>query len=104
QFDDAKTDNKSFKGDTIVRYTQNQDKDSLKKWVDDLFLTYTYTGFRGDIETLGEPFVNHGDVCQLTSKKLPERNGYYLIKAIKIKDGKDGYFQTLTLGIKLTKK
>jgi hypothetical protein len=104
QYDDAKTDTKSFTGDTIVRYTQNQDRDSLKKWVDDLFLTYTYTGFRGDIETLGEPFVNHGDVCQLTSRKLPERNGYYLIKAIKIKDGKDGYFATLTLGIKLSKK
>ncbi|HTA63554.1 MAG TPA: hypothetical protein VK835_13910, partial [Bacteroidia bacterium] len=104
QFDDAKTDTKNFSGDTIVRYTQNQDKDSLKKWVDDLFLTYTYTGFRGDIETLGEPLVNHGDVCKLISKKLPERNGYYLIKAIKIKDGKDGYFTTLTLGIKLAKK
>jgi len=90
-----------FIGDIKIKNTKNQSEDSLKKMVLNFLPTYTYTGFKGEIETLGEPAVNHGDVCYLTSKKMPERNGYYLIKAVKINDGTKGYFQTLSLGIKL---
>lgn len=63
--------------------------------------TLTYNGYRGDVHTFGEPAINHGDIINLVSNKLPERNGKYLVKAVKITDGVDGYFQTLTLGISL---
>jgi hypothetical protein len=88
-------------GDFITQYTYNQTQAGLKKWVDNLLPTLTYDGWRGDIQTIGEPLVNHGDICKLISKKMPERNGSYLIKAVKIVDGTSGYFQTITLGIKL---
>jgi hypothetical protein len=93
-----------FIGDIKIKNTKNQNSDSLKKMVVNFLPTYTYTGFKGEIETLGEPLVNHGDVCYLTSKKMPERNGYYLIKGVKIRDGIKGYFQTISLGIALYKK
>lgn len=93
-----------FIGDIKIKNTKNQSSDSLQKMVANFLPTYTYTGFKGEIETLGEPLVNHGDVCYLTSKKMPERNGYYLIKGVKITDGTKGYFQTISLGIALYKK
>ena len=97
------TPKKPFVGDIKIKNTKNQSSDSLQKMVLNFLSTYTYTGFKGEIETLGEPLVNHGDICYLTSKKMPERNGYYLIKGVKITDGTKGYFQTLTLGIALYK-
>ena len=92
---------KIFGGDTIEQITINQSADSLKKWVDNMLPTLTYNGYRGDVHTFGEPAINHGDIINLVSNKLPERNGKYLVKAVKITDGVDGYFQTLTLGISL---
>ena len=92
---------KIFGGDTIEQITVNQSSDSLKKWVDNMLPTLTYNGYRGDVHTFGEPAINHGDIINLVSNKLPERNGKYLVKSVKITDGVEGYFQTLTLGISL---
>lgn len=57
-----------------------------------------YTGFVGTVETFGEPYVRQGDIAHLASKKLPERDGDYLIKDVKRKFGWNiGYRQYLGL-------
>lgn len=61
-----------------------------------------YTGFFGEMETLLEPYVKHGDRAKITSKKLPERNGVYLIKGVRrLIDVEIGGRQYLQLGVKV---
>jgi hypothetical protein len=91
-----------FDGNTVTQITTNQTKEGLKLFVDNRLKALNYSGFRGNIITLGEPNIQHGDIVKLTSKKLPERNGQYLVKAVKIIDGTTGYFQHITLGEKVS--
>lgn len=61
-----------------------------------------YTGFRGHFETFGEPTLRHGDRLKMTSVKLPERNGTYLVKSVKRRlSVEGGYRQLFELGLKL---
>lgn len=60
-----------------------------------------YDGYQGSFETFGEPYVRHGDIARLTSKKLPERNGDYLIVSVKRTFGMGGYRQFIELGAKV---
>lgn len=61
-----------------------------------------YTGFYGELETFLEPYLKHGDRAKITSKKLPERNGVYLVKAVKRSvDVEVGGRQILRLGVKI---
>ena len=92
-------EDKRFAGDTIEKLTVNQSAEGLKKFVDNMLPTLNYNGFRGEILTLGEPVINHGDIINLVSLKIPERNGKYLVKGVTIEDGEKGYFQKISLGI-----
>lgn len=87
-------------GDTITKICVNQTQSGLEKFVNEMLASFKYNGYRGVVETFGEPAMNPGDVAKITSNKLPERNGNYLIKSVKIKGGFGGYFQTLELGVK----
>lgn len=60
-----------------------------------------YDGYTGSFETFGEPYVRHGDIARLTSKKLPERNGDYLIVSVKRTFGMGGYRQIVELGARV---
>lgn len=89
-------------GNQITIHKYNMDEKSLKfaaqQWIDE----NKYTGFKGEVETFGEPILNHGDRCKLTSIKLPERDGTYLIKKVKRVFSVDkGNHQFFTLGIKV---
>lgn len=88
-------------GDTITKICVNQNMAGLKKFVTEMLKGFKYTGYRGSIKTFGEPVFNSGDVVKLISRKLPERDGNYLVKSVKIEDGTGGYFQTLELGVKV---
>jgi len=88
-------------GDTITKICVNQNMAGLKKFVNEMLKGFKYTGYRGSVKTFGEPMFNAGDVVRLTSRKLPERDGNYLIKSVKIEDGTNGFFQTLELGVKV---
>lgn len=57
-----------------------------------------YSGYFGKFLAFGEPFVRHGDRAKIVDKKLPERNGVYLIKSVNYQFGWDGYFQEIELG------
>jgi len=72
-------------------------KKAAEKWLEE----HKYTGFVGELETFGEPYLRHGDRAKITSVKLPERNGTYLIKGVKRSLGMDGYRQIFKLGIKI---
>jgi hypothetical protein len=65
----------------------------LERWLPNLH----YTGYRGSFTTFGEPIVDHGDIAELTDLKFPERDGKYLIKAVQINFGMNGYRQTIEL-------
>jgi hypothetical protein len=85
---------------TIHKYnlTEASLREVAEKWIAE----FKYTGFKGDLETFGEPYLRHGDRAKITSKKLPERNGTYLIKSVKRKLSVDGgYRQTFKLGVKV---
>lgn len=89
-------------GNQITIHKYDMDAKSLefaaKEWIKE----NKYTGFKGEVETFGEPVMNHGDRCKLTSIKLPERDGTYLIKKVKrIYSVDDGNHQILTLGMKV---
>lgn len=54
-----------------------------------------YTGYKGSFMTFGEPYVTHGDVVKMTSKKMPERDGNYLVKEVKRTLGINGSRQEI---------
>lgn len=63
---------------------------------------FKYEGFFGNFETFIEPIVKHGDEITIIDPKTPERNGTYLAEAVNPTFGINGYFQKITLGIKVT--
>lgn len=89
-------------GNQITIHKYNMDAKSLEFAAKEWIKNNKYTGFKGEVETFGEPIMNHGDRIKLTSEKLPERNGTYLIKKVKRSYSVDGgNKQTFTLGIKV---
>lgn len=85
---------------TIHKYnmTESELRTVAEKWLAE----FKYTGFRGELETFGEPYVRHGDRAKIVSRKLPEMDSTYLIKGVKRKMSVGGGFrQYLTLGAKV---
>lgn len=70
---------------------------AIRKIADEEIDRLKYTGYRGTLTTFGKPFVQHGDVVNLTSEKYPERDGSYLIKSVNYSFGQSGYRQELEL-------
>jgi hypothetical protein len=60
-----------------------------------------YTGYRGTMTIFGEPFVQHGDVVDLTDPFYPGRDGRYLVKTVTRQFNEDGYRQVLELDVKI---
>ena len=78
------------------------DKTELKKIATERLKANKYTGFKGVFETFGQPLLHHGDRLKMTSTKLPERDGVYLVKSVKRSFSvSGGYRQTFELGFKV---
>jgi hypothetical protein len=60
-----------------------------------------YTGYRGSLTIFGEPFIQHGDIVELTDPFYPGREGSYFVKSIKRTFDENGYRQTLELDTKV---
>lgn len=89
-------------GNQITIHKYNMDSKSLEFAAKEWIKNNKYTGFKGEVETFGEPVMKHGDRVKLSSEKLPERDGTYLIKKVKRLYSVDGgNKQTFTLGIKV---
>jgi hypothetical protein len=63
-----------------------------------------YEGFFGTLTTFIFDLVRHGDEIELINKKQPEQNGIYYAEEVRPTFGVDGYFQTITLGVKISAK
>lgn len=70
-------------------------KPDVKKFGQDQLEKLKYTGYKGSFMTFGEPYVTHGDIVKLTSKKMPERDGNYLVKEVKRTWGMNGSRQEI---------
>jgi hypothetical protein len=89
-------------GNQITIHKYNMDAKSLEFAAKEWIAENKYTGYRGEIETFGEPIIKHGDRVKLTSVKLPERDGAFLVKKVKrIYIVDNGNHQVLTLGAKV---
>jgi len=89
-------------GNQITIHKYNMNASALKFAAEEWIKENKYTGYRGDVETFGEPVMNHGDRVKLTSVKLPERDGTFLIKKVKRVYSVDaGNHQIFTLGAKV---
>jgi len=62
---------------------------------------YYYTGFKGSFVTFAIPRVKLGDYIYLEDTVLPDRNGYYVVKAVDYSGGVNGHRQKITLDYKL---
>lgn len=58
---------------------------------------YKYTGYRGNLETFGEPAVEKNDIINLIGN-VYHPDGKYLIKEVRIKSGVGGYRQSISPG------
>lgn len=89
-------------GNQITIHKYNMTPDALKFAAQQWIKENKYTGYRGEVETFGEPIMRHGDRAKITSTKLPERDGTFLIKKVKRVYSVDaGNHQILTLGAKV---
>jgi hypothetical protein len=77
--------------------------DTLIQRAKDKLKDYFYSGFSGSFTTFGIPFVKSGDNVYLIDKSLPERSGYYKVKAVKYSGGTNGLRQDITLDYKIPK-
>ncbi|CAB4126256.1 hypothetical protein UFOVP69_66, partial [uncultured Caudovirales phage] len=64
---------------------------------------YYYTGFKGKFTTFAYPLVKIGDSIYIEDAKLPDRNGYYNVKAVEYTGGVNGHRQIITLDYQLIK-
>lgn len=80
----------------------NVTQDTLKDLATKRLEEEKYTGFFGTLETFLEPYLRPGDRAKIVSKKLPERNGTYLVTDVnRSVDVNIGGRQKLGLGIKV---
>lgn len=92
----------TFHGDTITfpvigGTTKAQLIDRARKYLPKLY----YTGFRGSITTFGLPAVTHGNQGILRDRRIPERDGTYLIKQVATDFGLDiGIRQKITFHLR----
>lgn len=70
-------------------------KPDVEKFGKDQLEKLKYTGYKGSFVTFGEPYVTHGDIVKLTSDKMPERDGSYLVKEVKRPFGISGSRQEI---------
>lgn len=76
----------------------NTSKADLTKFANLKLNEVKYTGFVGKVDTFGEPYMRQGDIAKISSKKLPERDGNYLVETVKRKFGVGvGYREYLEL-------
>jgi hypothetical protein len=65
---------------------------------------YYYNGFRGKFTTFAIPNIKLGDYIALEDRVLPDRNGFYVVKAVERSGGVGGGRQVIELAYALIKK
>lgn len=89
-------------GDQKTYHFSGLNETQLKEQANKVVKEFKYTGYKGELETFGEPIMHHGERAKIVSTKLPERNGVYLIRKVRREYSVDGgNHQFLTLGEKV---
>ena len=89
-------------GEVRTYHYYNVSDEALQQYANERLNEERYTGFYGEIVTFLEPMLSHGDRAKITSTKLPERDGVYLVKSVSIDVGvRGGGRQVLELGQKV---
>lgn len=89
-------------GEVRTYHYYNVSDEALQQYANERLNEERYTGFYGEIVTFLEPMLSHGDRAKITSTKIPERNGVYLVKSVSIDLGvRGGGKQVLGLGQKV---
>lgn len=70
----------------------------LEKQANEKMKLFRFDGYEGEIVTFGKPFIEHGDITELTDDQYPEREGAYRIDTEKVDFGMAGYRRTLSIG------
>ena len=79
----------------------NLSKDELKYEAEQLLDDLKFTGLSGTFGAYGDPFVQHGDVAELTDDVYPKHNASYDIDSVVTSVGVGiGYKRTIELGKK----
>jgi len=95
-------DPRTFHGDIIsFPVIGATDKEYMLKKATEYLSKFYYTGFSGGFTTFGIPTVRHGDGAIIRDKKIPERNGTYLIKAVNTSFGISGFRQKPLLHLRI---
>lgn len=86
-------------GSQRTYYTYNASDADLKVFANLKLTEVKYTGYEGKFKTFGEPYVRHGDIAKITSKKFPEQDGFYTIVGVNysLSIG-EAYKQTIDIG------
>lgn len=87
-------------GEQRTAHYFNLSEAELKASAERDIVKYRYTGFRGDFETFGNKKIEHGDIINLRSYKLPEQNGAYFVDGVETYFGMNGFRQRVKLGRK----
>ena len=88
-------------GDLRTLNYYNVSEADLKVFANNEIQKLKYEGFFGSFETFGDIYMDHGYAVQLVDKKLPDRNGLYLIKAVKTTFGINGFRNNVELDRKI---
>lgn len=84
-------------GEQRTLHYYNKDEATLKQLAEEQIDKLKYTGYRGSFLTFLHPYVEHSQVIELISKKIPERSGKYYIAKVDTSFGISGGRQKITL-------
>lgn len=94
--------NKEAEGELHTLHANNNlSQSELKKFAEEQYNKFLYTGFRGTFLTFGSPYCDHGYIAELEDDFYPEKKGAYLIDKVAVRFGRNGYKRELTLGGKV---
>lgn len=76
-------------------------KDALKKKAIEALSRIYFDGYRGKFTTFMLPFVQHGDIVELSDNRLPERTGQYYVKGVEYQGGMSGMRQVIEIDFRV---
>ncbi len=88
-------------GDIRTLNFSELNESELKVYAQQELKRFNYHGYAGTVTGFGQPFLHEGDSVTLRDNLFPERKGKYLIDAIEVVFGKQGFRRICTIGRKL---
>ncbi len=84
-----------------IHYYNVSDKALLRKRAEAELKKFKYEGYRGSIRTFGLPVVKHSQAVEIRDQKYTERNGRYLVDAVRTSFGVSGFSREIEMAIRV---